>query len=187
MKLLSAISLGSVLLLLTACSSSKATPPPPPAPKPVTPWTHLHLDELRAIAAEERYELEHEGDNVRLIIPVNGNFHPKRTLLLPSGLVPLSRVAKLLRGATDSHIQVTGYSDSSGDESLNQQLSLERAQAVASVLQLGGVSRNNMELISLGEADPRADNATAAGREQNRRVVINIAPRIPASSVALAP
>jgi len=57
MKLLSAISLGSVLLLLTACSSTKATPPPPPAPKPVTPWTHLHLDELRAIAAEERYEL----------------------------------------------------------------------------------------------------------------------------------
>ena len=77
--------------------------------------------------------------------------------------------------------------DSVGDDTINQRLSLERVQAVASVLQLGGVSRNNMELISLGEADPRADNATAAGREQNRRVVINITPRIPASSVALAP
>ena len=185
MKLLSAISLGSALILLTACSSTKATPPPPPPH--VTPWVHLHIDELNTIAAEERYEIERDGDNVRLIIPVNGNFHPKRTLLLPSGLVPLSRVAKLLRGATDSHIQVTGYSDSLGDDTINQRLSLERAQAVASVLQLGGVSRNNMELISLGEADPRGDNATAAGREQNRRVVINITPRLPASSVALAP
>lgn len=185
MKLLSAIALGSALILLTGCSSTKATPPPPPPQ--VTPWAHLHMDELRAIAAEERYEIEHDGDQVRLIIPVNGNFHPKRTLLLPSGLVPLSRVAKLLRGATDSHIQVTGYSDSSGDDHINQQLSMERAQAVASVLQLGGVSRRNMELISLGEADPRADNSTAAGREQNRRVVINISPRTPASAVALAP
>ncbi|MEL0167701.1 MAG: OmpA family protein [Pseudomonadaceae bacterium] len=186
MKLLSALSLGSALVLLTACSSTKATPPPPPAPQ-VTPWAQLHMDELRTLAAEERYELEHDGDEVRLIIPVNGNFHPKRTLLLPSGLVPLSRVAKLLRGATDSHIQVTGYSDSSGDDHLNQQLSMERAQAVASVLQLGGVSRRNMELISLGEANPRADNSTAAGREQNRRVVINITPRATASAVALAP
>lgn len=185
MKLLSALSLGSALILLTACSSTKATPPPPP--QPVTPWAHVHMDELRALAAEERYELEHDGDQVRLIIPVNGNFHPKRTLLLPSGLVPLSRVAKLLRTATDSHIQVTGYSDSTGDDHVNQQLSMERAQAVASVLQLGGVSRRNMELISLGEANPRADNSTAAGREQNRRVVINIAPRVPASAVALAP
>ena len=185
MKLISTFSLLGCLFL-AGCASKEPAPVPPPTPE-ATPWAQLHMAELTAIALEEKYEIENSGEEIRLIIPVNGNFHPKRTLLLPSGLVPLSRGAKVLRGATDSNIQVTGHSDSQGDDNLNQQLSMERAQAVASVLQLGGVSRHNMQLRSEGEAAPRADNSTAEGRELNRRVVINITPRNPASSIALAP
>ena len=189
MKLISAFSLLGCLFL-AGCASKEPAPVPPPTPE-ATPWAQLHMAELTAIALEEKYEIENNGEEIRLIIPVNGNFHPKRTLLLPSGLVPLSRVAKVLRGATDSNIHATGRRDTPAERHLPPQPSTHRpqrsARAVASVLQLGGVSRHNMQLRSEGEAAPRADNSTVEGRELNRRVVINITPRNPASSIALAP
>ncbi|HDY97486.1 MAG TPA: OmpA family protein [Pseudomonas sabulinigri] len=185
MKMISAALLSTVALTITACSSNKPAPPPPPPE--ATPWAQSHMAELTAIALEERYEIHNTGEEILLVIPVRDNFHPKRTLLLPSGLVPLSRVAKVLRTATDSNIAVTGFSDSVGADDTNQQLSMERAQAVASVLQLGGVRRHNMQLKSLGEEQPRADNNTEAGRDLNRRIEIAITPRQSVSSLALAP
>ncbi|MEH6567042.1 MAG: OmpA family protein [Halopseudomonas sp.] len=185
MKMISAALLSTVALTISACSSNKPAPPPP-QPE-ATPWAQEHMAELTAIAMAERYEIHNTGEQIRLVIPVKDNFHPKRTLLLPSGLVPLARVAKVLRTATDSNIAVIGFSDDVGEEEVNQQLSLERAQAVASVLQLGGVRRHNMQLKSLGEAGPRADNSTPEGRDLNRRVEIEITPRQPVSSLALAP
>ena len=184
MKMISAAILSTVAITLTACSTSK----PAPAPQPeATPWAQEHMAELTVIALEEHYEIHSTGEQIRLVIPVKNNFHPKRTLLLPSGLVPLSRVAKVLRTATDSNIAVIGFSDDVGADDVNEQLSLERAQAVASVLQLGGVRRTNMQLKSLGEDQPRADNSTQEGRDLNRRVEIEITPRGGFSNLALAP
>ena len=176
MKMISAAILSTVAITLTACSTSK----PAPAPQPeATPWAQEHMAELTVIALEEHYEIHNTGEQIRLVIPVKNNFHPKRTLLLPSGLVPLS--------ATDSNIAVIGFSDDVGADDVNEQLSLERAQAVASVLQLGGVRRTNMQLKSLGEDQPRADNSTQEGRDLNRRVEIEITPRGGFSNLALAP
>ncbi|MGD8842718.1 MAG: OmpA family protein [Gammaproteobacteria bacterium] len=74
-----------------------------------------------------------------------------------------------------AHLNIIGYTDSSGAAAYNQRLSERRAQAVADYFATqGNVRRDAMKVIGMGEADPIADNATEAGRKQNRRVVIEV-------------
>lgn len=169
------------LVLLGACSSQeKVVEYAPPAPS----WADSRIDNLTALATQQGYSVEREGDQIRLLIPVDGNFHPKRTLLLPSGLVPLSKIAQALKPDGNSRLTVVGHSDSDGSEELNGKLSMERAQAVASVLRLGGIERHRMYLRAMADNQPRADS-TYTGRKLNRRVEIILTPYQP-TSVALA-
>ncbi len=181
MKAIKVLALSTLVVTVAACSSRAPTPPPE---VPVVSWAEPRLETLTAIAEAEGYQVEREGEQIRLIIPVDGNFHPKRTLLLPSGLVPLSRVANAIRDDEETQFAVIGHSDSAGDDELNQRLSMERAQSVASVLLLAGVSRQRLQLSSMGEDQPRADNATETGRNLNRRVEIVLTPY--PTSVAMA-
>lgn len=170
------------LVLLGACSSKQevAEVAPPPSS-----WADSRISTLTTLATQQGYEVEREGEQIRLLIPVDGNFHPKRTLLLPSGLVPLSKVAQALKADGASRVSVIGHSDSDGNEELNQKLSMERAQAVASVLRLGGIERHRMHLQAMADMQPRADNSSYTGRKLNRRVEIILTPYQP-TSVALA-
>jgi outer membrane protein OmpA-like peptidoglycan-associated protein len=69
-------------------------------------------------------------------------------------------------------IRIEGYTDNEGDEQQNQQLSLERAQAVADVLTDLGIDAKRIQVQGYGEAYPLTDNASSLGRAQNRRVEI---------------
>ncbi|GLU42237.1 MULTISPECIES: OmpA family protein [Pseudomonas] len=69
-------------------------------------------------------------------------------------------------------IRIEGYTDNQGDEQENQQLSRDRAQAVADVLTDLGVDAKRIQVQGFGEAYPVADNASSLGRAQNRRVEI---------------
>ena len=66
-------------------------------------------------------------------------------------------------------VQIVGYTDSTGTAAYNNTLSLQRANAVSNYLRLQGVSAIT---DGAGSKNPIASNATAAGREQNRRVEI---------------
>lgn len=175
MKVIKTLAVSTLVLTLAACSS-RAPTPPPEAPPVVASWAEPRVETLTAIAQAEGYEVEREGEQIRLIIPVNGNFHPKRTLLLPSGLVPLSRVANAIKDDEETQYAIVGHSESAGDDELNRRLSLERAQSVASVLMMAGVSRQRLQLSTMGEDQPRADNATETGRNLNHRVEIVLTP-----------
>lgn len=170
------------LVLLGACSSQeKIVQHTPAAPS----WADSRIDNMTALATQQGYTVEREGEQIRVLIPVDGNFHPKRTLLLPSGLVPLSKIAQALKPDGASRLTVVGHSDSDGSDELNDQLSMERAQAVASVLRLGGIERHRMHLQAMADNQPRADNSSYTGRKLNRRVEIILTPYQP-TSVALA-
>ncbi|HDZ55782.1 MAG TPA: OmpA family protein [Pseudomonas xinjiangensis] len=182
MKTLKILALCSVILTVAACASKA----PEPVQVPVAQWAEPRIVGLTALAEAEGFELERDGDQIRIIIPINGNFHPKRTLLLPSGLVPISKVAKALKNDSGSQFVVVGHSDSAGDKELNAQQSLERAQQVVNILMLGGVSRQRLQLVSMGENEPRADNGTETGRDLNRRVEIVMTPYPTTTSVAMA-
>lgn len=71
-------------------------------------------------------------------------------------------------------IEIQGHTDSTGSERYNEQLGLERAEAVRNYLHEHGVPLNLMSVISYGETRPVADNSTPEGRAANRRVEVMI-------------
>ena len=82
----------------------------------------------------------------------------------------LSEVANQLKANPDWKWEVQGYTDNVGDKAANQKLSENRANAVASWLADHGVDRSRLTVKGYGESHPVADNSTARGRAQNRRV-----------------
>lgn len=180
MKKLTMLSAAAFSLALAACS----TQPEAPVAVVPPPWAEPRIANLTAVAEAQGFVVQREGEQIRLIIPVEGTFHPKRTLLLPSGLGPLSKVAQALKNDLNSQYAVIGHSSSDGSQELNRRLSMERAQAVASVLMLGGVSGKRMSLHTMGEDKPMADNSTPPGRDLNRRVEILLTPFPPRLALA---
>ena len=86
----------------------------------------------------------------------------------------ISHIASALLGVGIDRARIEGYADDTGTEEYNEALSQRRAQAVANVIVLSGFSAANLSVLGLGERDPVESNQTAAGRQQNRRVVILI-------------
>jgi outer membrane protein OmpA-like peptidoglycan-associated protein len=69
-------------------------------------------------------------------------------------------------------VRVVGHTDNTGSDAINNPLSLDRAEAVRDYLAGHGVSSARVDVVGRGEREPVADNASAAGRAQNRRVEI---------------
>jgi len=69
---------------------------------------------------------------------------------------------------------VIGHTDSIGTDAYNQRLSEQRAKAVADYLASRGIPGNQISFRGMGESQPKATNRTAAGRADNRRVVLLI-------------
>lgn len=99
-------------------------------------------------------------------------FEESKTVLRRSALPELERVAALADMCRDSVIRITGHSDSSGDESSNQRLSLARAQAVADILVQMGIAADRIRPAGAGSSMPLADNQSRYGRSINRRIEI---------------
>ena len=99
-------------------------------------------------------------------------FEESETVLRSSALPELERVAALANMCRDSVIQITGHTDSSGDESANQHLSLARAQAVADFLVQKGIAAERIQPAGAGSSMPLADNQNRYGRSINRRIEI---------------
>ncbi|BBP74601.1 hypothetical protein CCU68_19310 [Pseudomonas gingeri NCPPB 3146 = LMG 5327] len=84
----------------------------------------------------------------------------------------VERIAKALLGVDIQRVRVDGHTDASGKEAYNEQLSVRRANSVATVLEQTGMKKENIEIRGLGSREPVASNSTAAGRTENRRVSI---------------
>lgn len=79
-------------------------------------------------------------------------------------------VAKLKADNQPVFVEIQGHTDSTGSDALNQQLGLQRAEAVRMYLSRAGLPLARMSTISYGESAPLADNHTREGRSANRRV-----------------
>ena len=97
-------------------------------------------------------------------------FDTAKYTLKPTTQISLAKVAGILQAYPGLKVQVEGYTDSVGSDDYNQKLSENRASAVKDFLNSQGVSSNNLSSRGFGKNDPVADNSTASGRAQNRRV-----------------
>ena len=86
----------------------------------------------------------------------------------------LTNFATSLRNDPNTNIQIFGHTDNTGSREVNEKLSLKRANAVKTYLENSGVAGGRMETRGLAYDYPVADNSTAEGRAQNRRVEVYI-------------
>ena len=85
-------------------------------------------------------------------------------------------LATSLQDYPDTIVDVVGHTDNIGSDSYNNALSVRRARAVANVLISEGVPSSRLSVSGMGRFEPVSDNASEAGRAQNRRVEIIIRP-----------
>ena len=97
-------------------------------------------------------------------------FDTGKYTLKPETKIAMAKVSGILQAYPGLKVQVEGYTDSVGSDEYNQKLSENRAGAVRDFLVSQGVSMNNISATGFGKNNPVADNSTAAGKAQNRRV-----------------
>jgi outer membrane protein OmpA-like peptidoglycan-associated protein len=90
--------------------------------------------------------------------------------LKPEAREKLAKVSGILLSYPGLNVKVEGYTDNVGGDQYNLTLSQQRADAVRDYLISQGVGAANITATGYGKNDPIADNATAAGKAQNRRV-----------------
>ena len=101
-------------------------------------------------------------------------FRSGSAILVDEAGAALSSMAAVLARCPDAAIDVAGHTDSDGEAAANLALSVARAEAVVNALIALGTAPERLYAIGYGESQPIADNATTAGKTQNRRIVISI-------------
>lgn len=127
------------------------------------------LQRIAAVKTEQR----------GMVITLSGSvlFASNESTLLPAAMVKLNEVADaLIKGNPDSNITVEGHTDSQGQRQYNMDLGQKRAQAVRDQLVARGVAADRIKAVGVGPDRPIADNKTAEGRANNRRVEIIVEP-----------
>jgi outer membrane protein OmpA-like peptidoglycan-associated protein len=113
-----------------------------------------------------------------LVITLSGQvlFVSNQAVLLPAAMASLQNVADALKATPDRNITVEGHSDSTGSHAYNMDLSQRRAESVRPYLISQGVPQEMIKAQGIGPDRPIADNRTAEGRANNRRVEIIVSP-----------
>lgn len=103
-------------------------------------------------------------------VPVNNLFFSvAKSSLLPYSIPELKRVALIIK-KNSLKVEISGHTDSDGDEIINQKLSEQRALAVKDFLINEGCNPNNLIIVGYGETKPIVSNDTEEGKAKNRRV-----------------
>ncbi|MCC5795358.1 MAG: OmpA family protein [Chromatiales bacterium] len=118
----------------------------------------------------------------RLIIRLTGIGFPSGSAQVPQNAQPLlGRLSRAISVFPGARLLVEGHTDATGSDQINQRLSEERARAVADWL-VGELrlAPGQVPAAGYGASRPVANNATEAGRAQNRRIDVIITPDLPA-------
>lgn len=121
-------------------------------------------------------EVYREGDSIRLSIPGNITFGSDSASIVTDFYPVLNDVAKVLNRYEKTKLSIEGHTDSQGDETYNQNLSMMRANSVANYLESTSVLPGRLQTLGFGESQPVASNESAQDRSKNRRVELRIIP-----------
>lgn len=129
-----------------------AAPPPPPAPRPAPPPPTPARRELLTMRG--------------------AHFAFDKSSLTAAAKDTLGQAVSLLTAHPEANVEIQGHTDWVGTDAYNQALSERRAESVKAYLVSQGIAASRITTRGFGESQPTADNNTAAGRAENRRVII---------------
>lgn len=101
-------------------------------------------------------------------------FNVNSSNINPSSYSELNRLAEIMQEDTELRLIIRGHTDDTGNPSSNLELSVDRANAVKDYLVRQGVEANRIAAFGYGDTRPVASNDTEEGREQNRRVELDL-------------
>ena len=117
------------------------------------------------------------SDNALIVNMTSSTGFDTNSAVIKPGFTPtLDKISRVLNQYGKTTVTVTGHTDSVGSDAANQTLSAKRAQSVLDYFASKNVNPVRLAAYGRGEAAPRADNATEAGRALNRRVELLIEP-----------
>ncbi|MFA6219942.1 MAG: OmpA family protein [Erythrobacter sp.] len=128
------------------------------------------------VALLEREGFRRVGENYELGLNNRVLFNFDRSDLQPEMVEMLGRLGGILLDVGIHGASIEGHADAIGDAAYNHRLSEERALAVKARLVGAGMPPNSVRAYGVGEKEPIDSNGTETGRQQNRRVVIVVAP-----------
>ena len=118
------------------------------------------------------------NNELKVNVPSDFSFDVGRSAIKPDMRPVLDQFAQGLD--PNMRVRIVGHTDSTGGDAINNPLSVDRAQSVRDYLGARGVAVTRIETAGHGSRKPVADNATDAGRAQNRRVEIFLREPAPA-------
>jgi outer membrane protein OmpA-like peptidoglycan-associated protein len=117
-----------------------------------------------------------EGEAIKVTFESGILFATNSSTLNSVSRASLDKFATSLLNNPDTDVKIYGHTDSTGSDAINNPLSERRAESVYNYLLSKGIDGSRMISQGFGSTQPVADNSTAAGRAQNRRVEIFILP-----------
>jgi outer membrane protein OmpA-like peptidoglycan-associated protein len=143
------------------------TPPPGPPPSP-KPAFDPNDDSLFTALSQDG----------RVVVPFV--FQPGKDGLDTASQPQIDRVVAMMKRHPDLFLRIEGHTDNSGDPDDNMRLSAQRALAIQAKLMEAKVEKKRLDAVGVGGLQPLASNATAEGREKNRRIELVMWKKYPA-------
>ena len=132
-------------------------PPPPPPPKEPEPAVPDALKDLDAKGQLDIYGIY---------------FDIGKSVVKPEGYPVIDMLVKFMQDRPKVRLMIEGHTDNTGSEAKNLTLSEQRASSIKAEMVKRGIAADRIETKGFGSSMPIADNKTAAGRTQNRRVTV---------------
>ena len=114
------------------------------------------------------------GEGIKITFDSGILFDVDKSNLRPEAVTNLQKLAVILNKYEDTEVLIEGHTDSDGTNEYNRDLSIRRAQSVATSLSTNQVNASRFTIMGYGEEQPIADNSTVDGKQANRRVEIAI-------------
>jgi outer membrane protein OmpA-like peptidoglycan-associated protein len=119
-------------------------------------------------------KVERVGEGIQVTFATGLLFDFNSDRVRPDARTNLDELARSLKQYPKTDLLIVGHTDSVGTAEYNQRLSERRGEAAASYLQGQGVGRERLHARGLGEGEPVSSNASADGRQRNRRIEVAI-------------
>jgi outer membrane protein OmpA-like peptidoglycan-associated protein len=134
--------------------------------------------EMEAATRGTGIQVSQTSDNrLKMEIPADVSFDTGRSDIKSNFRPILERFAQTLNDNQATTVSIVGHTDSTGNDSINDPLSVDRAARTRDYLAQRGVSPNRINIDGRGEREPIASNDTDSGRARNRRVEIYVSER----------